>query len=146
MIASLTEMLELSNFGQITEFTIEFESCNKILLLTSWTKTMTPQLFFQKNLILRRLRVAIFAGIIKIVTLFIKTTHKDSRKIKRIRNYVSKWRLYLYFLITNIWQFLVKNSDVSRTQGMCHVIQIDFGSSLSKILLCLPGFIIIRYV
>ena len=102
--------------------------------------------FFQKNLILRRLRVAIFAGIIKIVTLFIKTTHKDSRKIKRIRNYVSKWCLYLYFLITNIWQFLVKNSDVSRTQGMCHVIHIDFGSSLSKILLCLPGFIIIRYV
>ena len=146
MIASLTEMLELSNFGQITEFTIEFESCNKVLLLTSWTKTMTPQLFFQKNLILRRLGVAIFAGIIKIVTLFIKTTHKDSRKIKRIRNYVSKWRLYLYFLITNIWQFLVKNSDVSRTQGMCHVIHIDFGSSLSKILLCLPGFIIIRYV
>ena len=146
MIASLTEMLELSNFGQITKFTIKFESCNKILLLTSWTKTMTPQLFFQKNLILRRLRVAIFAGIIKIVTLFIKTTHKDSRKIKRIRNYVSKWRLYLYFLITNIWQFLVKNSDVSRTQGMCHVIHIDFGSSLSKILLCLPGFIIIRYV
>ena len=146
MIASLTEMLELSHFGQITEFTIEFESCNKVLLLTSWTKTMTPQLFFQKNLILRRLRVAIFAGIIKIVTLFIKTTHKDSRKIKRIRNYVSKWRLYLYFLITNIWQFLVKNSDVSRTQGMCHVIHIDFGSSLSKILLCLPGFIIIRYV
>ena len=146
MIASLTEMLELSNFGQITKFTIKFESCNKILLLTSWTKTMTPQLFFQKNLILRRLGVAIFAGIIKIVTLFIKTTHKDSRKIKRIRNYVSKWRLYLYFLITNIWQFLVKNSDVSRTQGMCHVIHIDFGSSLSKILLCLPGFIIIRYV
>ena len=38
------------------------------------------------------------------------------------------------------------NNDVSRTQGMCHVIHIDFGSSLSKILLCLPGFIIIRYV
>ena len=40
-----------------------------------------------------------FAAIIKIVTMFIKTNFKDTKKIKRIRNYVSKCNLYLYFLI-----------------------------------------------
>ena len=34
--------------------------------------------------------VDIFADIIKIVTMFIKTITKDSRKVKRIRNYESK--------------------------------------------------------
>ena len=43
--------------------------------------------------------VSIFADIIKIVTIFIKTIFKDSGKVKRIRNYVSKSNLYLYFLI-----------------------------------------------
>ena len=46
--------------------------------------------FIQKTLILRRPRVTIFADIIKIVTMFIKTIIKDPRKVKRIRNYVSK--------------------------------------------------------
>ena len=54
---------------------------------------------FQNTLILRRSRVAIFAGIIKIVTMFFKTIIKDSRKGKRIRNYVSKPNLHLHFLI-----------------------------------------------
>ena len=40
--------------------------------------------------ILRRTAVVIFDDIIKIVTMFIKTIFKDSRKVKRIRNYVSK--------------------------------------------------------
>ena len=55
--------------------------------------------FFQNIFLLRRPGVAIFADIIKIVTMFIKTTLKDSIKVRRIRNYVSKWNLYLYFLI-----------------------------------------------
>ena len=42
--------------------------------------------FFQKTFILRRLGVAIFADIIKIVTIFIKTIPKDSRKVRKIRN------------------------------------------------------------
>ena len=42
-------------------------------------------------------RVPTFADIIKIVTMFIKTIFKDSRKVKRTRNYVSKCCLYLYF-------------------------------------------------
>ena len=40
--------------------------------------------------ILRRSRVANFAEIIKIASMFIKTTFRDSNKIKRIRNYILK--------------------------------------------------------
>ena len=43
--------------------------------------------------------VAIFADIIKIATMFIKTIIQDSRKVKRIINYVLKSSLYLYFLM-----------------------------------------------
>ena len=43
---------------------------------------------FQKTFILRRPRVAIFAGIIKIVTMFIKTIFKEPKKVKRIGNNV----------------------------------------------------------
>ena len=46
-----------------------------------------------------RAGVANFAGIIKIVIKFIKTTFKDSKKVERIRNCVPKCNLYLYFLI-----------------------------------------------
>ena len=47
----------------------------------------------------KKARVAIFADIIKIIIMFIKTIFKDSKKDKIIRNYVSKRNLYLYFLI-----------------------------------------------
>ena len=49
---------------------------------------------------LRTPRVTIFAVSLKIVAMFIKTTFKDSKKkkVKRIRNYVSKCNLYLYLL------------------------------------------------
>ena len=55
--------------------------------------------FFSKTFILRNPGVAIFADIIKTVTMFIKTILKDSKKVNRIRNYLSKWNLYLYFLL-----------------------------------------------
>ena len=45
-------------------------------------------IFFQNTLILRRPGVTIFADIIKIVTMFVKTIIKAPRKVKRIRNYV----------------------------------------------------------
>ena len=45
----------------------------------------------------RRPGVAIFDDIIKIVTMFIKTIFKNSRKVKNIRNYVSNCNLYLTF-------------------------------------------------
>ena len=74
MKTSLTEMLELPNFGHMATFTLEFESRDKILLVTSWTEIMDVIIsFFQKTFILRRPEVAIFANIIKILTTFIKT-------------------------------------------------------------------------
>ena len=57
-------MLELQNFGRMPTSTINF--------------------------ILTRPSLAIFADIIKIVTIFIKTIFEDSKNFKRIRNYVSK--------------------------------------------------------
>ena len=50
-------------------------------------------------LILRRPRVANIAEIIKIVTVFIKKIIEDSKRVERIRNYIPKCNLYLYFLI-----------------------------------------------
>ena len=52
-------------------------------------------LYFKNTFVLRRLRVAIFDNIIKIVTIFIKTIFK----VKSIRTYISKCSLCLYFLI-----------------------------------------------
>ena len=78
MITSLKEMLELPNFGRITTSTIQFESRDKKLLVTSWIEIMTPKPFFQNSFILRRSREANFADIIKIATIFNKTTFKDS--------------------------------------------------------------------
>ena len=46
-----------------------------------------------------RARVASFADIIKIVTMFIKAIFRDSKKIKSIRIHVPKYDLYMYFLI-----------------------------------------------
>ena len=47
----------------------------------------------------RKPRVTIFAGTIKIVTIFIKIIFKDSKEVKRIRIYVSKWNLHRYLLM-----------------------------------------------
>ena len=55
--------------------------------------------FISKYLILRKSGVVIFAYIIRIVTTFIKTTTKDSRKVNKIRNYLSNSNLYVYFLM-----------------------------------------------
>ena len=44
-----------------------------------------------------------FADIMKVVTMFIKTIFTEQKKVKMIRNYVSKCIMYLTFLI---WQNL----------------------------------------
>ena len=55
---------------------------------------------------LRRPRVVNFADIIKIATIFIKTTFKDSNKIKRVKNYVLKVQSISAFLdITKVANF-----------------------------------------
>ena len=60
---------------------------------------MTSQPLFQNALILRMPGVVILADIIKVVTMFIKKITKDSRKVKRIRKYLSNSNLYVYFLM-----------------------------------------------
>ena len=82
MITSLIEILELPNFGHMTTSTILFESFHKISLVTSWAEIMTSTPLFQNTCILRTPRVAIFANIIKIVTMFFKAIFKDSKKVK----------------------------------------------------------------
>ena len=56
---------------------------------------MTSYSLFQNIIILKRPGVVIFADIIKVVTMFIRTITKDSRKVKRIRNYLSNSNLYV---------------------------------------------------
>ena len=65
--------------------------------------------------------------------MFFKTIFKNSNKIKSIRNYVSKCNVYVFLDITKIADFGRKNADVGRTQGVCHVIYIFFGSILGKV-------------
>ena len=60
---------------------------------------MTSETLFQESFFLRRPKVANFAEIIKIATILIKTIFKDLIKVKKIRNYESKFNLYLGFLI-----------------------------------------------
>ena len=44
-------------------------------------------------------RVANFADIIKIATMFIQKTFKDSKTVKAIRDYILKCNFYMHFLI-----------------------------------------------
>ena len=89
MITSLIERLELPNIDHITTSTTQFQSREKILLVTSLAEIVTSSLLFQKNFNLRP-TVAIFADIIKILTIFTKTIFKDSRNTETIRNFISK--------------------------------------------------------
>ena len=72
VITSLIEMLELANFGYMNISTIQFELRDKILLVTLSTGIMTSSPLFQNTIILRKPGAAIFAGIIKFITRFIK--------------------------------------------------------------------------
>ena len=62
-----------------------------------WTKIMTSLLLFQNTFVLRRPRVGIFADIIKIVTMFVKTIFKNSKKVKF--EIMNQNAIYLYFFI-----------------------------------------------
>ena len=64
-----------------------------------FAEVMTSQLLFQNTFLLRRPGVANFADIIKVSTIFIKPTFKDSLKVKGIGNYALKRNLYLYLSI-----------------------------------------------
>ena len=61
-------MLELPNFGHMTTSTIQFESRDEILLVTSC--------FFFKYIYFKKAWVGIFADTTKIVTFFTQTIFK----------------------------------------------------------------------
>ena len=82
---------------------------------------ISKQLYFKKS---RVPRVANFADIIKIAAIFIETTFEKSYKVKIIRNYLLKCICTVFLDITKVADFQWKNADVSRTQGVCHVIYI----------------------
>ena len=63
-------------------------------------------IIFQRTFILRTPKLASFADIIKIATMFSKTTFKDTKNFRRV---------------------------VGRTQKVFHVVYGFFGSSLDKI-------------
>ena len=110
--------------------------------MTSWTKVMTSQPLFQSTFILRRPEVAIFADIIKFVTMFIKTIFKDSRKVKRIINYaiyicISWCSKICWFLVKECW--CQQNSrGVSRDS---YIFWIFLRQGIT-----VPSFIIVEYV
>ena len=94
---------------------------------------------------LRKPRVVNFADFIKIAIMFIKITFKDSKKVKQNRKYILKCNLYLYFLnITKVTDFRWKNADVTRTQGVRHMIYMFFIFFRKSI--TVPSFIIVGYV
>ena len=53
--------------------------------------------------------------------------------IKKILKNIKMQPLSVYLDITKITDFRWKDADVSRTQGVCQVIYIFFGSSLGKV-------------
>ena len=85
--------------------------------MKSWTEIMTSRPLFQNTFILRRPRVAIFADIIKIVTMFIKTIFEDSKKLKELE-IMDQNAIYIC---------------ISWYSNICHVIHVFFGSSLGKV-------------
>ena len=75
--------------------------------MTSWTKALTSKLLFKKMFISKRPGRAIFADIIKIVTMFNKTILKDSKTVIIVRKYI-KMQSWINANISRI------HSDLSR--------------------------------
>ena len=102
------------------------------------------KLFIKNTFILKRPRVAIFADIIKVVTIFTKTIFKDSKKKKKELEIIIKIQSISVFLhVTKFTDFRWKNADVSRSQGVSYVIHMILGSSLG---ITVPSFIIVGYI
>ena len=87
MIIFAIEIIELPNLGYMTTSTRLFESHYTTLLVTPWKEAVTSSHLFQNIFILGRPGVSIFADIIKITTMFVKTIFKDSKKVRGVRNY-----------------------------------------------------------
>ena len=134
MITSLLEMLELLNF---IRFNLIKYNLNHITNFCWWRheeELWFHKLYFIMSLFWEGLELPIFADIIKIAAMIIKKTFKDPKKVKRIRNYVLKCKLYLYFLIYQ--KLLISGKTIlywCQQNLMCLlVIYIYFAYSLVK--------------
>ena len=76
--------------------------------------------------------VANFADIVKIPTIFIKTTLKDSKNVSRIRKCFTMQFIFVFLDITKASDFWRKKADVS-TERVGHMIYMFFKSTLDKI-------------
>ena len=92
--------------------------------------------------ILRMPSVAIFADFIRIITIFIKTILKDSRKVKRVKNYVSKHNPYLHFLIQQNFLISIEKMLISAELKECvtgliyilDLLQVKYNCQVSSVL------------
>ena len=83
MITSLIVVLELPNIGHMTTSRTQYKSLIRILLVTSWVEILTLKPLIQNNFDVRRSRIAIFADVIKSLTMFVKTIFKSSKNVKK---------------------------------------------------------------
>ena len=101
--------------------------------------------FFQNIFILRRSGVASFADIIKILTMFIITIYKDSRKVTMDRNHVTKYNRYMYFLIKKnlliSGEKILTSAELKRSVTWFIYFWIFFGWDTT-----VPSFFIVGYV
>ena len=95
------------------------------------TEMMTPWTLFQNNFVLRSARVANFAEIIEIATIFIKTTFKDSKKLKELC--VKMQSISVFPQIRKIADFLWKMLMSAERKTYITWFVYFFGSSLSKV-------------
>ena len=73
-----------------------------------------------------------FADIVKFATKFIETTFKDLKKVKKKKLCIKMQSISVFLDITKVTDFRLKNTDVSRTQVVRHVVYTFFESSLGK--------------
>ena len=60
---------------------------------------------------------------------------ETQKKLKELKVCIKMQCISVFLDITKADNFQLKNVDVSRTQGVCHVIYMFFGTSLVKVLL-----------
>ena len=132
VITSLIEMLELPHL--VTWTNLQY-NLNHVMKFCWWChqQELWCQPLFQNTIILRKPGVAIFADIIKILTRFIKKIFRLKKSYKKEKLCIKMESISVFLDITKLADFWWKNADVSRTQGLPHVIDSFFWSSLGKV-------------
>ena len=132
-------MLQLFNFGHMTTSTIKIESS------FHGQKLWCHNLRF-KILCFKKARVVNFADISQFVTMVIRTNCKDWKKVKRVRSYLIKGNLHLYFLIQKKLQLSSENIVMSTKPKVCvtwfiFIFWISFRKSITALRLIIVEWI-----